>query len=173
MISSILATVTAILVIVGDRLTKSFILSHYTLAESHDIIPGLIDFTFVNNSGGAWGMLSGHIWILLSFTIVAMMVCVAMLLKYGFQNKLMFWSMMLILNGGIGNMIDRIIYKGQVVDFIHFTFFPTFPVFNVADCAIVIGGGLLILCFIISAINDKQKSKHYSPTMHENTNDNG
>lgn len=160
MISMILAVVTAALVIAGDRITKLYVLSHFTLAETYRGIPGLIDFTYVNNAGGAWGMLSGHIWILLSVSIMAMMICIAILLKYGLEDKIMFWSMMLILGGGIGNMIDRIFYGGEVVDFIHLSFMPRFPVFNIADCAVVVGGGLLILYFVISMIHDSRSDKN-------------
>ena len=63
------------------------------------------------------------------------------------------------MSGGIGNLIDRIFRNGNVVDFLHFTFMPNFPVFNVADCGVVIGAGLLILYFIIEMINDSRAKK--------------
>lgn len=173
MISMILAAVTAVLVLVGDRISKIYVLNNFTLAESHDFIPGVIDFTFVNNSGGAWGLLSGHLWILLSVSILAMMVCIALLIKYGLENKLMFWAVLLVLSGGIGNMYDRIFYGGEVVDFIHLSFMPWFPVFNIADCAIVIGGALFVWYFMLSTIQDSRSTKHiaYSTTDDEPHND--
>jgi len=104
-------------------------------------------------------MLQGHTWILVSVTIAVMFVCIALLLKHGFKNKLMFWSVTLVLFGGIGNMIDRIFREGNVIDFLHFEFWPSFPVFNVADCGIVIGAGLLILYFVLDMIKESRQKK--------------
>ena len=95
------------------------------------IIPSdLVDnIIYINNKGGAWGILQGYTWALLSITAVLMIVCFALLLKLGKDNKVLFWSISLILFGGLGNMIDRIFRDGNVVDFLHFEFFPSFPVF--------------------------------------------
>ena len=100
------------------------------------------------------GYLEGHTWGLLAMTIVIMLICLALLFKWGAKNKLLFWAMSLVLFGGLGNMIDRIFRDGNVVDFLHFEFWPTFPVFNVADCAIVIGVALLVIYFIFDTIKD-------------------
>ena len=142
MISYILAVVCGIAVLCVDQYTKAYIAANYTLAESHDFLKGFIDITYIHNRGGAWGMLSGYTWILLSVTIVIMLVCIAMLLKVGLKNKLMFWAVTLVMFGGIGNLIDRIFY-GYVIDYISLSFFP--PVCNFADYAITIGTILLII----------------------------
>ena len=65
----------------------------------------------------------------------------------------------LVVSGGIGNLIDRIFRNGKVIDFLHFEFWPSFPVFNVADCAIVVGVGLLILYFVIDTVNEYKSKK--------------
>ncbi len=150
----LLAGVVAVLFLVADQLSKWYIASNFALTESKPFIEGLIDFTYVNNKGGAWGLMEGHTWILLSLTFFIMIICVALLIKEGLKNKLLFFSVSLILSGGIGNMIDRIFRDGNVVDFIHLHFMPTFPVFNIADCAVCIGATLLLLHFIIDMIKD-------------------
>ena len=86
-----------------------------------------------------------------------MIISIYALIKYGLKNKLLFWAITLVLFGGIGNMIDRIFRGGFVVDFLHFEFWPQFPVFNIADCSIVVGAGLLILYYIID-MNKECKS---------------
>jgi signal peptidase II len=63
-----------------------------------------------------------------------------------------------VLAGGLGNMLDRIFRGGMVVDFLHATFI-NFPIFNVADCAVVIGAGLLILYYMLDIKNDLKKEK--------------
>lgn len=159
MISYILAAVTGILVLIADQFTKIYISNHFEMAKSYKFLPGFIDITYIHNDGGAWGMLGGYTWLLLSVTIVIMLVCVALLLKYGAKDKLMFWAIILVLSGGVGNMIDRLFRGGNVIDFLHFEFMPTFPVFNVADCAIVVGAGLLLLYFFKGLINDEKQKR--------------
>jgi len=150
----LLAGITSVVFLVADQLSKWYIVSNFTLTESRPFINGLIDFTYVHNKGGAWGLMDGHTWILLSMTFFIMIVCVALLIKEGFKNKLLFFSVCLILSGGIGNMIDRLFRSGNVIDFIHLHFMPEFPVFNIADCAVCVGAGLLLLHFIIDMIKD-------------------
>ena len=159
MVSYILAAITGIIILGVDQYTKVFIANNFEMAKSYEFLPGIIDITYIHNNGGAWGMLGGYTWLLLSLTMVIMLVCIALLLKYGTKDKLMFWAIILVLSGGIGNMIDRAFRGGNVIDFLHFEFWPTFPVFNVADCAIVIGAGLLLLYFVIGLINDEKQKR--------------
>lgn len=159
MISFILAIISGVAVLGLDQLTKLYISANFELHVSHDFIPGILDITYIRNGGGAWGMLNGYTWMLLSVTIIIMLICIALLIKMGFENKLMFWAICLVLGGGIGNMIDRIFRGGEVVDFLHFSFWPQFPVFNVADIGIVIGAGLLVLYFIVSTVNESKNKK--------------
>lgn len=158
MISYILAAITGIVILVADQFSKVYISNNFEMAKSYEFLPGLIDITYIHNDGAAWGMLGGYTWLLLSITIVVMLVFIALLLKYGLKDKIIFWAAILVLSGGVGNMIDRIFRGGNVIDFLHFEFWPTFPVFNIADCAIVIAAGLLIV-YIIKSIIDEQKQK--------------
>ncbi len=159
MLSFILAIICSVAVIIADQYSKIFVMTHYTLGESSKLLSGIIDLTYIHNRGGAWGMLSGYTWALLSITLVIMLVCIALLIKYGLKNKLIFWSISLMLAGGIGNMIDRIFRGGNVVDFLQFAFFKQFPVFNVADIAVCIGAGLLVLYFIIDTLQESIKKR--------------
>lgn len=160
----ILAAITGILILVADQFTKYFVPNYYAVnnldmgQDWFELIPGIININYIHNDGAAWGMLSGHTWLLLSVTFVVMLVCVALLLKYGAGDKLMFWAMCLVLSGGMGNMIDRVFRDGKVIDFLQFGFWTDFPIFNIADCAIVIGAGLLLLYFF-KGIIDEEKQK--------------
>ena len=160
MIFYILTLVCGILILIIDQLTKYYISSNFDLGYVSDFIPKVIDITYIHNTGAAWGMLSGKTWILLALTSAVMIGCVVFLIKNKIKNKLLIWAMTLVLSGGIGNMIDRVFRNGNVVDFLHFEFWPTFPIFNVADCAIVVGAGLLILYFVIDSINDYKLKKN-------------
>ncbi len=159
MISYILAVVVGIAVLIVDQYTKILVAANFELGQSTEFIKGVIDFTYIHNTGGAWGMLSGYTWFLVSVTLIIMLVCIALLMRYGVKNKLIFWALVLVLAGGVGNMIDRIFRGGEVIDFLHFAFFKSFPVFNIADIAIVIGAGLLMLYFIKGMLYDAKVKK--------------
>lgn len=159
MLSSILAIVMGIVILGADQLTKYHISANFVYGESVPFIKGFIDLQFIENSGSAWGMLSGKTWILLTITVVVMLVLITFMLKYGKNNKLLIWAVSLVVSGGIGNLIDRVFRGGKVVDFLHFEFFPSFPIFNIADIAVVMGAGLLILYFIVDTVKESKKNK--------------
>ena len=157
-ISRILAVLCGAVLLAADRLTKLYIMDNFTLGETRAFLKGFIDLTYIHNRGGAWGMLSGKTYILLPFTAVVMALCVWLYIKYGKKSPLLLWAVSLVLSGGLGNMLDRAFRGGNVVDFLHFEFFPSFPVFNVADIAIVTGAGLLILYFLLDGLKEKRES---------------
>ena len=159
MISYILAVLVGVLVLIADQYTKVLVAANFSLGESTKFIDGILDFTYIHNTGGAWGMLSGYTWLLVTITVIIMLVCIALIVRYGVKNRLLFWSLVLVLSGGMGNMIDRIFRGGEVIDFLQFAFWKSFPVFNVADIAIVIGTGLLILYFVMDMIKEERQKK--------------
>ena len=162
--SLILAIVVGLLLLAADQFTKYYVVANFALAETKPAIDGLFDFTYIHNKGGAWGMLDGHTWLLLALTVFAMLICLAMLIKSGKNNKLLFWSITLILSGGLGNMIDRIFRDGNVVDFIRLQFID-FPIFNVADCAVVIGAILLMIHFFLDfKSSSKEQNELHIPS---------
>ncbi len=71
-----------------------------------------------------------------------------------YRSTLTNWGFCLVISGGVGNLIDRVFYGGQVVDFIS-TDFMDFPVFNVADICVTVGAALVILYFVIDTVNEK------------------
>ena len=153
MISCILALVTGAVLLVADQLTKNYIVANFTLGQTYPAVEGLFDFTYIHNKGGAWGMMNTHPWLLLSLAALITVVCI----------------MFLVLSGGLGNIIDRIFRSHHsVVDFIDVSFIE-FPVFNVADCAVCIGAGLLILFFVIDIIKTgkNEPKKSFKTHIHE------
>ena len=129
-------------------------------------INGFLDFTFIHNDGGAWGMLGGYRWLLLVTTALIMALLVVLIVRNKLKSKLLFWAGCLIISGSLGNMIDRIFNGGEVVDFLEFKFID-FPIFNIADCAVVIGAGLLILYFILDAVREEKAKKQRSKEAEE------
>jgi signal peptidase II len=126
--------------------------------DSIPVIPGVLHITYVKNPGAAFGMLPNHQFI---FLIVSVLVIMITLSYYWFArpvDKLSKVSFGLVLGGAFGNLIDRV-YLGKVTDFIDFRIWP---VFNVADSAIVIGIGLVILMLLSSARKEVVQAKQPS-----------
>lgn len=141
---TVLAVIAALVSL--DQLTKWLAVLCLKNAETTELIPRILGFTYVENKGAAFGILQGQRWLFLIFTGIVMAAILALLLFGKFRKHLWFnISATLIVAGGIGNFIDRLIH-GYVVDFIEVLFFE-FPVFNVADCYVVIGSALLLVFF--------------------------
>ena len=109
----------------------------WTADEAIAGIPGVVEFTRVHNFGAAWSSFSGMRWLLIGVTVVLMAVLVYLWAKKIVRHPLGKLSLALILSGGIGNLIDRVV-NGYVVDTFNLTFM-NYPVFNVADISVVAG----------------------------------
>lgn len=161
MISCILALVVGALVVVADQITKNYIVANFVEGQTNfDLgIDKIFNITYSRNAGGAWGMFDNRPWIVLALSSIIAVICVMMLIKYKSESKSLFWSITLVLSGGLGNLIDRIFRPGgKVVDFIDLEFM-NFPIFNIADCAVCIGAGLLVLYFIIDMVKTSKNQK--------------
>lgn len=156
------------LVIGLDQLTKYIIMQNFQLHEGCKFINGLIAIYRTENDGAAWGIFGGKTWLLLTITIVVMTVCIFLLIKTFKGSRLMLFAITLVISGGIGNLYDRIFRDGNVVDFLQFEFWKDFPVFNVADCAISVGAGLLILYLLIDTVKEYKIKKEAKPENGDN-----
>ena len=145
-----------VLGVLADYFTKLIAVNHLKGEDPVPLIRGILRFSYVENPGAAWGMLANHRWVFMVFSALAIAVIAVYLIKRD-PPLLLCVSLSLILSGGIGNMIDRT-FRGAVVDFIEFHLFE-FPVFNVADCLVVIGSGLLIVWLILDTVREKKKEK--------------
>ncbi|MGO8933212.1 MAG: signal peptidase II [Terracidiphilus sp.] len=143
------------LVIVADRLTKTWVSLHIPLGGAIPIIPRVLRITHWTNEGAAFSLFadtaSPHVvrWALVTFTLVAALVIFIVLLRLGFQFTFTTIALALILGGALGNVHDRIVY-GSVIDFIEVHIFSYhWPDFNVADSSVVTGACLLLLDSIL------------------------
>jgi signal peptidase II len=134
------AVAIAVVVFVVVQGVKSLVEGSMRLGESISLIPGLLDLTYIQNDGGAFGILGGSRLLLLAGSAVAVVVVLLLLLS-GRPTKLATIGGGLILGGAAGNLLDRL-GSGEVTDYVHFSFWY---IFNAADAAIVVGVGLLLL----------------------------
>ena len=126
----------------ANQIIKYFVLTYLQPVGSVTAIDGLLDFTYVENRGVAFGMFSDMRWFFVAVTAVLIAIIIYIMFKKKPSGKMFYISAALIIGGGIGNLIDRIFY-GFVVDYISVSFFP--PVCNFADYCITVGTILLIV----------------------------
>ena len=113
---AIIALGLAALLVAADQLIKYFVVAYLQPVGAVSVIDNLIDLVYYENTGMSFGMLEGARWVFVIFTAIAMVVMVYLLFRNKNEKKLYYISIALIIGGGIGNMIDRILY-GYVIDY--------------------------------------------------------
>ena len=140
----------AALVVALDRFTKWLVETHVSAMDTYRVIPGFFDIVHSQNRGVAFGIFNDSTseWrtaMLIVLSVAAVIFVSAMLWRPERLDRTSRWGLALILGGAAGNVIDRIAW-GQVTDFLEFYVGSYhWPTFNVADSAIVIGSGLLLV----------------------------
>ena len=127
----------------GDFFTKRYILANVAVGETFGSFTPLIDFTYVQNTGAAFSILSGKMVFLAILSVLFCIGVIISVIKEKPTQRLLCISLAMIFSGALGNAIDRIAY-GFVVDFIETTFI-NFAIFNIADIAITVGAVLLAI----------------------------
>ena len=146
----------AALVVLLDQLTKLWIQEHMVLYTTRTVIPGFFNIVHVLNRGAAFGFLNRsdiqwQTYFFFAATALAVMIIFHLLRMARDDDKLLITGLGLILGGAVGNLIDRI-RQGLVIDFFDFRIWP---VFNVADIAIVLGVAGMIFA-ILFRMNERE-----------------
>ena len=140
-----------------DQLSKYLAVIYLKGGESFPIIKNVLHLTYVENEGAAFGMLKDHRWIFMIISSVAIIGLFVYLVKNHKASRLQNVALTMIIAGGIGNMIDRVVL-GYVVDFIDFTLI-NFAIFNVADSFVCVGVGLLIIYLLMTLKREHDAEK--------------
>jgi signal peptidase II len=147
----IILAVLTVLVIVLDQITKQIIVDRFRYGESIPVISGFFSLTYIRNTGAAFGLLahanpSFRIPFFVIVPIVALVAIGFIFRKIPDRDIKLSTSLSLVIGGAIGNLIDRV-NLNYVVDFLdfHWKYMYHFPAFNVADMAICVGVGVLML----------------------------
>lgn len=124
------------------------------LGEQIPVIEPFLYITSHRNTGAAWGILQGQMWFFYIITVIVIGAVIYYIQQYAKTNALIGVALGFILGGAIGNFIDRI-FRKEVVDFVD-TYIGNydFPIFNVADSALVVGVGLV---FIATILDERKK----------------
>lgn len=158
-----------VLVLALDQLTKLWVARELYPDGEINIISGFLKFSYTENPGIAFGMLSdGNVkWLLVAVSGAAITIVIFYLMRTPASNSLLLWSLALLAAGISGNLIDRI-RMGRVIDFIE-VYYRSFhwPVFNVADTAISIGAALMAIELFFSSSPRKTTSEELNESPEE------
>jgi signal peptidase II len=150
-------------VVAGDVLTKWLAVDRLAHRDPVEVIDGALTLRLVRNPGAAFGMAAGLTVVL---TLVAAVV-VAMILRAAARLRSAGWAvaLALVLGGAVGNLLDRLFrdpgpLRGRVIDFLEL---PHWPVFNLADSAIVSGGVLMVLLSLRGVQYDGRRASAQEP----------
>lgn len=154
-----------------DQLTKILVDKNMELHQSIPIISfgdtNVLNITYERNPGAAFSILEGKQMFLVIFTAIIIVAMLYLMISKRVKRPTYVWSMSLIVAGGLGNLIDRVI-RGEVVDFIDVRII-NFAVFNVADICAVLGAIGLLLFVVIDEIKEQKNKK--SAKKNENADD--
>lgn len=133
----------AALLVIVDQLIKIIIDVWLVPQGEVVVVDGLFSLAYVENTGAAWGALEGRRWFLAIVAALAIIVIVYMLSKGKIKGACYNIATVMLLAGGLGNLIDRV-FRGYVIDYIR-TLFIDFPVYNFADILITVGACFLVI----------------------------
>jgi len=127
-----------------DYLSKQYIMNHFTLNQSFEIIKGFFNIRYVRNTGAGFSIFQDQRIFLTTVSLLAVILLSYMLYKENKKNALSIFAYLLLIAGALGNLYERALY-GSVTDFLDFIIFGwDYPVFNVADIFVCIGAVILI-----------------------------
>ena len=152
----ILGLLIVLVLVLSDQISKQAAVEHLKNSADLILIPGVLQFHYLENTGAAFGLLGDYTLILSIITAVCVVVVLAAMIFYQKHSFFSRAAGILIVGGGIGNLIDRF-WHGYVIDYISVSFFP--PVFNLADCFVVIGVILFLIHFFFFTNKDKGREK--------------
>ena len=137
----LLSSLLALALLALDQVSKAWITANLPLGETMEFLPGIVELRTVHNYGAAWSSFSGMRWLLVTVTGCIVLAVLFLLVRRIVRRPLGVCACCLIVSGGLGNILDRV-RLGYVVDMLHLEFWPSYPVFNVADICVVCGAVL-------------------------------
>lgn len=156
--SSVICCVLVIAIAVADQLIKLAVLdSSLVSGQVFTVIDNFLQFRYVENTGAAFSLFEGKTALLAVFSAFVMAVGFYILIARKLKSKVLVASVVMIMGGGLGNLIDRIRLQ-FVVDYIE-ALFVDFPVFNFADCFITVGEFILVGYLLWDIFRDFKKGR--------------
>ena len=141
-----------IIIVFADQWSKHVVENYLYLGQSVPIITDVFHITLLRNPGALFGFMPGGRWFFIVITIISLAIMALLMIEIPRGKTFMKVGMTLIIGGALGNLIDRVRF-GYVIDFIDFRFWP---VFNIADTALVVGAVFFLYEFITYSFKNDQ-----------------
>ena len=151
----LLYAVIAVALVILDQVVKVLVRTYIPLGTSVGFLSGIMDLTYVQNTGAAFSLFREHTWLLALISAVASVVLVVLLIRRVFSSTAANVLLSVVLSGAVGNLIDRL-FLGYVTDMFKTTFM-NFAVFNVADICLVCG--IIALCVYVVFFESREKKE--------------
>lgn len=145
-------------ILIADLLSKKYVWSFLDQNGMQENVIGLFNLVKVKNEGAGFGIFQGKT---VGLTVITFIVVIAICIYLFFALKESEWlriSLVFVTAGGIGNIVDRIAF-GYVRDFLQFSFWENFPVFNIADSFVTVGAFMLVIVLIIMLVQEGKKNQ--------------
>ena len=158
-----IALIVAAVLVGVDQLIKYIVDTTMSVGDSIAVWNGVFHWTYIHNTGAAFGIFENQRWLLVGLTSVVILLLIIVLLLKKIRSPFLIWSLSLIIAGGIGNLIDRI-FRHYVIDYIEVRLI-NFAVFNFADCCVVVGT-ILVVCYLLFGdlvnhrLEERRRRKH-------------
>ena len=153
---AIVSLLLAALVVAADQIFKLLVVQYVKPVGSISVIPGFFSLDYVPNRGAAFSMLQDRTALFVSVTAVVCVLIVAAMFRYRNHEFFSRAACVLVLGGGIGNMIDRLSHT-YVVDYLHVFFFPA--IFNFGDMCVTVGAVFFVIHVLFYLEKDNQAEK--------------
>ena len=153
---AIISLLLSALIVAADQIFKLLVVQYVKPAGSISVIPGLFSLDYVPNRGAAFSMMQNRTAFFVVVTAVVCIFIVVAMFRYKNHEFFSRAACVLVLGGGIGNMIDRISHA-YVVDYLHVSFFPA--IFNFADMCVTVGAVFFIIHVLFYLEKDNQSEK--------------
>ncbi len=153
---TVICLISSVVLILIDQFTKLWAVAQLKNGTVIPLIEGVFEFRYTENHGVAFSMLQGQRWLFIPLTILVSLTILVVLFRSPLRHRWLFsTTCVLIFSGAVGNLIDRIAY-GYVIDFLYFRLID-FPIFNFADCCVVIGSILMFL-FVLFGMKGEENT---------------
>lgn len=153
----LLSVAAIIMSVAADQLIKYFICLYLKPIGTKVLINGVLALSYVENDGAMMGTLGGKTAFMTVISFVVVAVLLVLLLSKKIKPGFVYWCLIFIASGGLGNIIDRI-FRHYVVDYIEFLFVD-FYVFNFADCLVTVGVFAIVIYEIYDLIKESKNKK--------------
>ncbi|XOQ49146.1 MAG: signal peptidase II [Eubacteriales bacterium] len=139
---AIIALLLSAAAVVVDQIIKLLVTANLKPDSGFTVINGIFNIFYIKNKGAAFGILQNQRWFFIAVTLAISILLIISLFQYKDHTVYSYIAVILIVGGGLGNLIDRVVH-GYVIDYLSFSFFP--PIFNFADCCVTVGTVFLII----------------------------